>query len=224
MRIIFVILSEILLLNACNYKQNSKSMLVTDKTNEYIPKDTGSLYFPLETLHFTSDKKNRIGDSLIKAMCSEILFQLKEPVLYKYSGKQQIVRLLWLRPFDNPVVIRINNWQGKIFVNIKEVKQEYHSEVDYTYKTGIDTVIMIGINKWNKIISSLYSKDFWKSSSSGTVEYEDATIFILEGYINNKYHCITRTIENTAALDSNEYVKDLYEIGNNILSMKNRKE
>ncbi len=224
MRLTFIIFYGILLLYACNHKHESKAMQIVDETNEHIPKDTSSLFFPLDTFHFTSDSNNRTADSSIKLRYSEILFRLKEPVLYNYSGKQEIVRFLWIRPFDNPVVVRVNNLEGTIFANIKEVEPQYYNDINFVYKIGIDTIVKIDSSKWNKIISSLQSEGFWNSRTARSYDYEDATFCIIEGFINNRYHCITRTVEDSFSLDNVGFVKELYAIGNSILPMKNRRE
>lgn len=225
MKLFSIICFVVLLICACNSKKESRQLQFIDKTKAHIPKDTGGLYFTLDSLFFTSDKNNRYGDSSIKTMISGILFSLKEPILYNYFGEQEIIRFLWIRPFDNPVVVRVNNLNDTIYANIKEIKQKYYDEENYTYKIGMDTIITIDSKKWNNIISSLQSESFWNTNTVGNMNgSEDATRWILECRVKNKYHCITRTYIDSSSFKDFEYVKELFDLGNGITPMKNSRE
>jgi hypothetical protein len=213
----------ILLFCSCNGKDESKKTIIVDKLKNYIPKDTGSLYYPLDSLFFVPDKDNRHGDSLIKAMDSEILFNLQEPILYNYPG--EAIRFLWIRAFNNPIMLRLNKIEDTIYANIKELMNVPIDADHYIPKIGLDTMIILTLKKWEDIVYSLKVNDFWNAQVPDTInDYKDATFWILECRLKNQYHFIERTYLDSTSFKNFEYAKKLYDMGNRIISMKNSRE
>lgn len=214
----------ILFFCSCNGKDESKKTVLIDKLISYVPKNVGNLYYPLDSLFFVSDSDNRHGDSSIKARYSEILFNLQEPILY--SCPEESIRFLWIRPFDNPIVVRLNNNnRDTIYANIKELKNVSNDADHYIPKIGLDTMIMLDLKRWDDIVFSLKTNNFWSASVPDTgSDYKDAVFWILECQLKNQYRFIKRSYLDTSSFKNFEYAKELYDIGNKIISMKNSRE
>ncbi len=113
----------VLFICSCEYKKVFKKPIFVDRLKQNIPMDKNSMYYPMDTFLFVPDKNRNDADSFIKATCSEILFNLQEPIFYNYTGEQEVIRFLWMRPFDNPVVIRVNKFRDTVYANIKELSK-----------------------------------------------------------------------------------------------------
>ena len=212
-----------LLFYNCNGKEESKQPRFVDKLKPYIPKDTGSLYYPLDSLFFVFDKDNRQGDSSIKAMNSEIIFDLQEPILYNYPG--EAIRLFWIRAFDNPIIVRVNKVEDTIYANIKELMNVSNDADHYIPKIGLDTMIMVSLTKWDDIVFPLKANNFWNVPVTDSLsDYKDATFWVLECRLKNKYHYIERTYLDSSSFKNFEYAKELFDVGNRVISMKNSRE
>lgn len=207
---------------ACGSKNKYKESKQYFPVMDSLPKNADKLYFPLDSLFFTSNITNRFGDSSIKSICSKILFSINEPIIYNRIGEQYIMRLLWLRPFDEPVMIRLNKLGEKIYANIKEAKKEYSDEENFKYKIGLDTTITLEFFEWNKIVSFLDHDKFWSANSSDTLNaYEDETRWVFESRFRNKYRCITRVYSDSLSLREFNFIKEMYNIGGKVTQMEN---
>ncbi len=220
----------VLIISSCVFKEKSieEDVLKIHKSlNKYIPIDSNQLYYPLNSNYFISDSTDMHGDSSVKKMYSDILYNLNEPILYNYhdNPKLEFIRFLWIRPFDDPVVIRLNKMQNIISANIKELGTEFSGNGDFTYKLTIDTIILVKELQWEKIFNSLYKEHFWRQKSMSSLgNYKDATLWILECRFKNEYHCINQIYINKSSFQNFEYAKKLFKFGSNFLNMENSRE
>jgi hypothetical protein len=115
----------------------TKQYVLSDKLKEAVPVDSAVAYFPKDSLFFASGENRVSADSFVKKWFSETLFLLREPVLYNYTGDGEFVRLLWLRSFDNAVVVRVNRFQDTIYACIKELKAKSYDAKQQVLKDDI---------------------------------------------------------------------------------------
>jgi hypothetical protein len=205
---------------SCSGKENRYSV-ITDKFKSGVPNRPGVNYFPTDSLFFSSVSKSPSSDSFVRRWYSEILYSLREPVLYNYLGTGQSIRFVWLRPFRNPVVVRLNNFDDTVYVNIKELKiKSSQGEVPKIVK---DTIIALDVKKWQKSLSMLEANNFWNAITEDTLSntIKDGTSWFLECRLPNKYHCINRSDNGDfASKDLNLYAKELLEISESYVRMK----
>lgn len=193
----------------------NKHSVVTDKFKSQVPDRPGINYFPADSLFFSSVSKSPSLDSFVRQLYSEVLYNLREPVLYNYSGGQSI-RFVWLRPFGNPVVVRLNNFNDTVYVNIKSLKiKSSEDEV---------TIIALDATNWQKSLSMLEANNFWNAITQADLSNtsKDAILWFLECRVPDKYHCINRSDNGDfASKDLNLFAKDLLEISKRYVRMKN---
>lgn len=218
MRLFFVVII-ISAFSSCMEKTNRKLINITDKFKQQVPKDTSVRYFPVESLSLTDNNK-READYYLKKWAFETLFYLREPVLYNYSGEGESIRLTWLRTFDNPVIIRLNNFNDTVYANIKELKSKY-SENDIP-KIIRDTIVAIDTKKWQEMLLALQKNNYWNAIYKDTSsEGKDGTTWFLECRLHNKYHCINRWDDGRfSSKDLNLYAKELINIVDGIIQIK----
>jgi hypothetical protein len=170
---------------------------------------------------FSSVSKSPDSDSFVRRWYAEILYNLKEPVLYNYCGAGQSIRFVWLRPFGNPVVVRLNNFNDTVYVNIKELTiKSSRDEVPEIVK---DTLIALDVIKWRKSLSMLEANNFWNAITENVLSdgIKDGTVWFLECRLPDKYHCINRSDDGYfVAKDLNLYAKELLETGERHVRMK----
>lgn len=196
----------------------AKQYVVIDKLKKNVPRDSTTGYFSKDSLFFALGENRINADSFIKNWFSETLFLLKEPVLYNYTGEGEFVRLLWLRSFDNAVVVRVSKFQDTIYACIKELKAKSYDAKQQILK---DTTILIPVKKWEEILSALQVNNFWVANPAEETSGKDGIEWMLECRINKQYHCIERW--DNGRLSSKPislYVSELITIGNTILPMK----
>jgi hypothetical protein len=213
----------VVLFFSCGGKEGKPSV-ITDKFESSIPDKPGVDYFPTDSLFFSSINKSASTDSFVRRWYSKILYELKEPVLYNYLGECQAIRFVWLRPFANPVVIRLNNFDNTAYVNIKELKIKSYQEE--TSKIIKDTMIAIDIKKWDESLSILNTNSFWNAITEDTSSnnVKDGISWFLECRLYNKYHCIDREGNGDfSSKDLNLYARELLEIGEAHVKMKSNR-
>lgn len=229
MKVFIVLASLVIFIFSCNSNSNSNEKLShsADKYTLTIPSDSNVLYFPLDSLYFVSDFKNNESDSFLKSTYSEILFNLDEPILYSSKSNNEITRLLWIRAFDNPIVVMASKLQDSIYVNIKELEKDFYANDSFLYRKKTDTSAIFPLTKQGGIFNSTEVEDFFNQPSYDTLNdgsYKDVTMWVLEKRINEKYHCITRLYVDTLSLKQYPIAKKMYDIGSSILSMRSRWE
>ncbi|SFW86149.1 hypothetical protein [Chitinophaga sancti] len=148
--------------------------VVADKFNLLIPNDTSVQYFPHDTT-----------SGYYGSWIDDILFKMREPVLKKYTGRGEFIRFIWLRSFENPIVIRVNRFADTIYANIKEL--DISSEQKGILK---DTIINLGAKEWNDFVSILTKNGFWNNTSENTSDAQDGVIWYLESRVGERYKLV----------------------------------
>jgi hypothetical protein len=106
----------------CSCKTNMKSdasakSQISDTLK--LPKDSLSFYFPVNIFY---DQHRR--DSFVQNWYSSTLYSFKEPVLYQNFIGHNIYRFLWLRSFQQPVVISLHKSDGQVWLNTKMLDKQ----------------------------------------------------------------------------------------------------
>lgn len=206
------------MLFSCCTNKESKPSTVSDKFKQYVSKDTGDKYFPRDSLFFVSGDNQRSADLFIKNWYSETLFNLQEPILYDYPGEGEAIRLLWLRAFDNPLIVRVSKFQDTVYANIKELKSKSYDTKPQILK---DTIILLETKKWQEILSGLQENNFWNAKIEDNSSGKDGIAWFLECHLQNKYHYINRWDDGgLSSKDLNLYANGLIKIGKNFVQMK----
>ncbi len=191
MRIVIPFLLSLLIFGC----YSSETEVIDDykKMKSYIPSDTSYQYFPFDsTFLITNDLK---VDSSIKLLYSEILFHLKEPVLYnKNDSIMRCIRILWLDARRTPIVIRMNDIGNLKYLIRKEFDSTYNGNVGGI----IDTVINVDGDFWETVSSSVDSSNFWHERvGNPTDSGKDGILWVLECRFNDRYYFIERWDDGT---------------------------
>ena len=205
-------LSLIVVLSQLSCSDNPSIGKVTnDKMAQFTPKDSSTKYFAYDT---TENKEEGV-----ESWAAEALFSLKEPVLNTYLGEGEFIRFVWLRAFENPVVIRVNKFNDTIYASIKELAiKSTESKATRIMK---DTVITLGKSKWNELVTPINQSGFWNASYSDTSFGKDGATWFLECRLNNQYKVIQRWDDgylSSQALKS--YLSPLVNLGNDYVRLK----
>ncbi|PUZ19333.1 hypothetical protein GA0116948_1292 [Chitinophaga costaii] len=155
-------------------EKSRKIEVMADKFSPLIPNDTSVQYFSQDT---TSGSYGSWTD--------DILFKLREPVLKKYTGRGEFIRFIWLRSFENPIVIRVNKFTDTIYANIKEF--DISSEQKGIIK---DTIINLGAKDWNDFVGTLTKNGFWNNPSENPSDAKDGVIWYLESSVGRHYKLV----------------------------------
>lgn len=208
---------------SCTSKTNQKKTKLQPSTIEYvIPNDSSIMYFPLDSLRFVPDAKRVDSDSFIKSMYSQILYHLREPILYNYKGVNEIFRFLWIRPFDNPVTVKLATQDDKIFVNVKELKKEFYSNEIFKYQILIDTSIIYDSSQFKDLFK--VNRDNFFSLDSYDIGLNNAPMhfsnWVLESNSKGRYHCVNRVYIDSISLLMYPIASEMYKIGSHFTQMK----
>jgi hypothetical protein len=157
-------------------------------------------YLPLQP--FLKDNSNWMTDYTIDVIqklrsvkfrldrYSEELTWFKEPMLSDgYKGK--VYRLLWLRSFDSPIVIRMQ----KIRRNVTMFwKLPHFNDSLHTSQFTLEFKKRLSVRQWKKFEKSLTTIDYWSMISGDYLsDATDGAIWLLEAAINGKYKVIERS-------------------------------
>ena len=99
-----------------DYYQDSS---ISDKKGNLI--DTSRYYFPSEFMQDSTAKELQGIDTFKLQFYSGILRCFKEPILYNYYLGNEVLRFLWVRSFDKPILITVK-LNKTITVNTKMLK------------------------------------------------------------------------------------------------------
>ena len=122
---------------------------------------------------------------------SQHLVSMDEPSLWiiTENSDKEIYRLLWLRTFDSPVVIRleIDRNSVKLFVKRTNGLGGYNAGSlinDLKYEISRDSL--------NDFYDLLRNSKYWKLPTNKLVLGTDGAQWIIEGIKNGKYHLVDR--------------------------------
>ncbi|MEE4196267.1 MAG: hypothetical protein V2I54_01370 [Bacteroidales bacterium] len=190
-----------------NFIVETKSHPYLDSTvnvNENnIPLDENEFFFPLELFPVVETDWNQdssglwvvtpkiiegVQDTFLVRWYSEHLYAMKEPLLFNKNLNKEVYRFTWLRTFDNPVVIRIENIGEKYKLTWKLCD----GAGGYTPgNLKIDKSVEINPEKWEMFKSKLDELDYWNMSLGRMSFGTDGSEWILEGVNKEKYKVVT---------------------------------
>jgi hypothetical protein len=174
----------------CNYLRDTAKIDIYDS---YIDRST---YFPIALfLNLPSDWETNYMIDLIDILenrernwYSKHLKAMQEPVI-RNSTHKQMFRFTWLRTFDNPVVIRLENDNNKItlFWKVTDGKGGYDpGEIIINEKKELTE------EKWKVIYDEINEINFYGLMPNQRTMGLDGAQWILEGNEFGKYHAIVR--------------------------------
>lgn len=216
MKTIAITCIAVLILSSCNRTQNQTNIPVSFA--EAVPKDSSTFYYPLDTFHTITNEHISTADQFTYKWHSGLLFNLHEPVLYSYSGESEAIRFVWLRTFDEPIVVRLNNTEEGVFINLKTLQG--HSG----FKTGeikLDTAWTIDNAEWKKITGKLDNNNFWNAASEPESTGKDGIDWVLEVRTRKKYHFINRWDDgNMQSNDLKLFCSDLITLCKGVVDLR----
>jgi hypothetical protein len=211
-----IILIVIFTLSSCDTKQDRTTIPLT--FTAALPKDSSTFYFPTNTFYKDTNENKRSADQFTNKWYSKILFNLKEPILSSYSGESEAIRFIWLRTFNEPIVVRLNNAPEGIIANLKALKG--HSG----FKTGnikLDTAWILDKTEWTKAIQKLNDNNFWAASSESESTGKDGVDWVLEVRTKEKYHFINRWDDgNMQSNDLKLFCSDLISLCKGVVDLR----
>jgi hypothetical protein len=192
----------------------------TDKTiqanNKFdtlpLPADSSMLYF-ITKANWQDTTRDAL-DTSVNSWYSHMLFALKEPILKNYKGNKEVYRFTWLRSFNHPAVIRVEN-QGAIIRLFSKV-----SDGAGGYEPGkiiFDTTLALTQNQIDTINHKLEVAKFWTlPTESRDNNGKDGSEWIIEIFKDNKYHMVVRwtPMRGTAFRIIGEYLISISQIKN----------
>ena len=183
--LIFSLLASCRGQNNSSTTPNSQDKISSDTI--LIPKDSTTLYFPVNSLNDTSS--NPLYESFFNKWYSSQLFALKEPIIYSNKSQDEIYRFTWLRTFHNPIAIRIekHNDNYTLFWKLSNGAGGYSpGELEIDKQKTLDK------KTWEEFISKLNQSDFWNLVINHNDTGKDGSQWILEGKSTNKYHVVDK--------------------------------
>jgi tetratricopeptide (TPR) repeat protein len=160
--------------------------------------DTQTSYFPLSelivlpddwTTNFTVDVLDKVDSAIFSLdWYSSHLAALEEPVLRDLRHKK-VYRFTWLRSFNPPIAIRLENEDGATTL--------YWKECDGAggYRPGkliVNKKKKLTGGDWRKFIAQIQAVKFWSLPSGSGGGGFDGAQWILEGMEAGRYHVVDR--------------------------------
>jgi len=210
MKYLFILLLTELLFSSCVDNTN-RGKIVYDKMQSFTQEKKGTLYFPFDTL-----KGNR---NVLENWANNVLYDLKEPLLFNYHGNGEFVRFIWLRSFENPVIIRINRFNDSVYANIKELKIKANDTI--LPNIVKDTIVTVSKREWQNITEPIEKSNFFTAKYADNNLNEDGAIWFLE-YRNERGYKVIRRWDNgrLSSEPLNYYLIPLINFANEYVSLK----
>jgi len=177
------------------------STIQVDENN--VPINKNEFYFPLELfpevdVDMEQDSTGTwvmspkiiegIQDTFVVRWYSEHLYAMKEPLLFNKNLNKEVYRFTWLRTFDKPVVVRIENFEEKYKLTWKLC------DGAGGYEPGnltINKSVELNPETWKMFKSKLDTLDYWNMSLGRMSIGTDGSEWILEGVDKEKYKVVT---------------------------------
>ena len=175
------------------YKVNTdvQRFPVANKYNWYFPIHS----FMENSRNFTTNydvdiiRQLRSAKSRLNWFSRELLW-FKEPVL-SIGYKSNVYRFLWVRSFDETVVIRMerNNRKVNLYWKIPQLRDSLD-----TVPQMVEFKKKLKLRQWRKFEKSLKTIDYWSMISDDYLsDQTDGAIWLLEATINGNYKVTQRS-------------------------------
>lgn len=197
-----------------------------DKFTFNPDKDSSIFYFSSDSLLLKKNAFQDVQGYYTQRNAYEVMYDLKEPSLYNYTGNGEAIRLVWLRSFEHPVLIRLNNFNDTVYANIKELNLKVNeNNIPRIIK---DTIVVLDKAIWKQAVSILEGNNFWSTPVEDTSflksNVKDRAPWFLECRLHNKYHCINRWDDGSmSSKELNLYASELINIGERYVQMKSKR-
>jgi hypothetical protein len=155
-----------------------------------VPNDSTAFYFPLKKARLGSKNHDQALDSSVNSWYSPVLYALREPILFNYSGSKEIYRFTYIPSmFNYPVAVKIFMDCG---ISRMSVRADRSSMRRGNWPTIIDTTFIIKPEEWSSFLLQLDKISFWTLQAEIQDGGLDGSEWILEGVKNGTYHFATR--------------------------------
>lgn len=167
-----------------------------------VPLSKNEKYFPLilfpeidlvnnksekDDIEYKPNVVKNVYDTFVVKWYSDVLFAMREPLLFNKKMNKEIYRFTWLRSFHNPIVITIVNTQNQSF-NLfwKEFEGEHRNGKNIVNKSK-----QISRLEWITFRLKLSKSHFWTMGAGRIPGGLDGSEWILEGADDTKYKVAT---------------------------------
>ena len=187
MKSLLQILTLIIIIS-CNYNNSNKVKVeksYSDLYNRKI-KMEDILFFDTYMLPFSYNNKP-ILDSMKNSYFSFFLYGFKEKRLVDEDSNS--IRLVWLRSFNYPIIIRLNYCNDSTIVTIKSNigSHDYNS-----FGANLIMKRYLPDSIWHGILKQL-DAGFWElTPKENYIDGSDGSELLLEAKINGNYHVVNR--------------------------------
>jgi hypothetical protein len=181
-------------------KPGSKYVYPQDEnisSNNGIPKKRSINYFPITT----SDANTAVTyDTFHIKLFSKALFKLGEPILYNFYISKPVIRLTWIRPSGNPIVLSMEETDGKI--QLKENGFEPMTAADKA-KNPKDTIKRIyrtkalNFEQKEKLTALLKKNKFFEMPDKISENTTTGTQAAIEYHDPLNYHLVYRSVNDS---------------------------
>jgi hypothetical protein len=140
-----------------------------------------------DTLKVYGEFADNEYDTSDVAWPSWFLRALNEPLLFNNNTNKETYRFTWLRTFDDPICIRIENDCGKYSLVWKVNNGEGG------YAPGPTTIVErknLTKHDWDKFQTMLNSIDFWNTKNFPNMVGLDGSTWVLEGSTPSRYQVL----------------------------------
>lgn len=141
-----------LILTISSCKNGKKAVVVKNDIMGYaVPNNSDIHYF---------SKDSTSNENTLQQWGNKVLFFAKEPLLREPLPRGNYIRLLWMRPFESSIIVRVNKINDTLYVNLKEVNiDRFKYSLIEILK---DTIIKIQPVQLSMLFSNLNNINFWK--------------------------------------------------------------
>lgn len=211
MKWLFLLVS--VFVTGCNSGRKAGPDVVTDVFSASAV-DTVTPYFAMGDAWMSRFYEVEVGS---------ILRCLHEPVLHNYGGKGACIRLTWLRPFDNPVVIRLNSYKDTCYIVIKELAaKRFEGDSGTIIK---DTSFYVDNTLWQNAVIGLESQRFFSAltQDKAAMQEKDGVLWLLECRLHDKYNCVEGADGGELTNQFlQQYAAPLLEVAGRVITLKSR--
>lgn len=209
-----IIISAMFLFEGCVETNRNDLYRMNGEFKRYAPKNKDEAYWLIP------EKKHT---HIMEDWADSVLYELQEPVLNQNIGLFECVRFTWLPTFDASIVVRVNNFEGNVFANIKALRS--FSDRDNLSPLVVDTIVKLNIGQWKDIIHSLNINSFWNIPYRDTLDSgQDGITWFLECNIGNHYKVVERWDDGYLnSEETKKYLDPLISFAKNYVSFASRR-
>ena len=162
----------------------------TNPKQYYFPK----VMFPSYGLDYTPEGEKSVlikgeYDEFSIEWYSDHLYKMEEPLLFNRKTANEIYRFTWLRSFDNPIAIRIENHNDAFWIYWKKLNGKGGYDPG---KLITDRKKRISEIEWLNFQKLVDKAEFWKMDFSQGESGNDGAQWILEGVNLTNYRVVDR--------------------------------